>query len=71
MQAIIIGTKSQNEAKQKAKKHSRFTFTLKELPHNVLIRLKKNQRRKHRPRNACSMGSHNKSPFAKISFDKG
>ena len=50
-------------------KLSRVTFTLKKLPHNVLIRLKKNQCRKHRPRTASSMGSHNKYPFAKISFD--
>ena len=46
----------------KSEKHLRITFTLKELPHNVLIRFNKNQCRKHRPRNASSMGSHNKSP---------
>ena len=48
-------------SKTKSDKLSRVTFTLKELPHKVLIRHKKNQCRKHRPRNASLMGSNNKS----------
>ena len=43
MQAVIIETKSQNEAKQKVIQALTCHFSLKELLHNVLIRLKKNQ----------------------------
>ena len=42
--------------KTENEKHSRVTFTLKELPHNVLIRLKKNECRKHRPQMQARWG---------------
>ena len=38
MQAIIRN-KITKRSKTKSEKHSRVTFTLKELPHNILIRL--------------------------------